>query len=164
MAMLRSYLRALWRHWSKLLTGGSLMAVLAVWGITGNALWPMVGIGVVGLTFLMASYEAWKEEYSGTDLKARTNRVAAFKRQALILSTQGFPADWAKQVDDWADETRAFLETCSERALVVFDDTTGRKASHYTGVPTELQDQYWLLSRRIKNISIIADKPDVYLS
>lgn len=60
--MLKDYLRSVWKHWEKLLTGGSLMAIAAIWALTGNTIWPAVGTALVGATFFAAGFHAWKDE------------------------------------------------------------------------------------------------------
>jgi hypothetical protein len=100
-----------------------------------------------------------------TDLKSRAERIAKFKLEGLALNDSGFNDEgWLKRVDVWADETRAFLETCSQSAVGVWDDTTGLVNSMFLGVPNNHQQQYGLLQRRLQNLSKIQDKPDVYLS
>jgi hypothetical protein len=99
------------------------------------------------------------------DPLSRAERLAAFKEEGLRLDNPGsFGDEWADCVNAWADETRAYLVTCSRRALVVWDDTTHTMSSHYLGVAANHQQLYGLLERRIQNLGIILDKPDVYLS
>lgn len=60
--MLGQYVRALWKHWEKRLTGGSLIALAAIWALSGKTLWPKIGMGIIGATFLASGFGAWREE------------------------------------------------------------------------------------------------------
>jgi hypothetical protein len=58
------FLRALWRQWKVLLTGGSVMALLAMWTLVhGQHLPDGVGWLVVGLTFMLAAFFSWRSEW-----------------------------------------------------------------------------------------------------
>jgi hypothetical protein len=61
------YLKALWKHWRTRIMGGSLMALAAIWLITGNTIWPKIGMFIVGATFLAASFGSWNEERETAD-------------------------------------------------------------------------------------------------
>jgi hypothetical protein len=58
------FLRAVWKEWVVLLTGGSLMAVLALYQVVSgkpapqNILW-----SVVALTLIIAAFLAWRKEW-----------------------------------------------------------------------------------------------------
>ena len=39
------------------------MALLAIWALTGNTVWPKFGVGVFLVTFFLGSFEVWKEAY-----------------------------------------------------------------------------------------------------
>src|SRR6202171_3180592 len=54
---------ALWREWQVLLTGGSIVALLALWAFaTGKTMPQNLAWLVIGLTFVMAAFLAWRKE------------------------------------------------------------------------------------------------------
>lgn len=57
-----AYVRSLWSHWAKLLTSGLFAALVVIWELTGNTLWPKLGIAIIVITFLHASFSAWTEQ------------------------------------------------------------------------------------------------------
>jgi hypothetical protein len=65
-----SFVAALWREWKVLLTGGSIVAVLSLWNLAGWKPLPHdVNWLVLGMTFILASFAAWRREWidSGKD-------------------------------------------------------------------------------------------------
>jgi hypothetical protein len=64
MANVWLYLQALWRQWRTLLMGGSLTAGALIFGLaTGKNIATGAGWTLLGLTFVGASFGAWKEEH-----------------------------------------------------------------------------------------------------
>jgi hypothetical protein len=62
------FLWALWTQWRSLLTGGSTMALVALWGmIGGKPVAPHIDWFIVGLTLMLASFAAWRHEWIGID-------------------------------------------------------------------------------------------------
>jgi hypothetical protein len=57
-----SFLHALWNEWKVLLTGGSIIAALAIWGMLGKSLPYHLGQLVIGLTLVIAAFFAWRKE------------------------------------------------------------------------------------------------------
>lgn len=58
------FLRALWREWKALLTGGSVIAALALWQMsTGRSVARRMNWLIVGLTLMLASFFAWRREW-----------------------------------------------------------------------------------------------------
>jgi hypothetical protein len=58
------FLAALWREWKVLLTGGSLIAILALWSMgTGKSIQQSVNWLVIGTTLLLAGFFAWRREW-----------------------------------------------------------------------------------------------------
>jgi hypothetical protein len=58
-----SFLLALWREGKALVMGGSLFAVIAIWGFaTGKALPLNLGYLALAATFLWAGFLAWRKE------------------------------------------------------------------------------------------------------
>ncbi len=59
-----SFLAALWHEWKVFLTGGSVVAVLSLWNLAGwkplprDANWL-----ILGLTFILAAFAAWRREW-----------------------------------------------------------------------------------------------------
>lgn len=59
-----SFLAALWREWKVFLTGGSVVAVLSLWNLAGWKPIPhKVNWLIVGLTFTLAAFAAWRKEW-----------------------------------------------------------------------------------------------------
>ncbi len=65
--MLRDFSRfvlALWREWRSLLTGGTVIATLYIWNsVSVKPLPQSINWLVVGLTFIMAAFMAWRKEW-----------------------------------------------------------------------------------------------------
>lgn len=51
------------------------MALAAVWGLTGNVIWPKLGGVLVLLTFILASFGAWRDGITRRALTARITGV-----------------------------------------------------------------------------------------
>jgi hypothetical protein len=100
--MLPTYLKALYRNWSKFLTSGGVIAFATAWVLTGNHIWRTFGIVVVFFAFLQASYAAWKEEYSrtrtdlaATELKRRREFIVTHPPKLAIIHVEYVAdADW----------------------------------------------------------------------
>lgn len=61
--MLVKYLTALWRHWVLLVTGGSLIAIVAIYAfVTSKGVVEPWGWLIAGATFVSASYFTWRDE------------------------------------------------------------------------------------------------------
>jgi len=66
-----AFLRAFWRQWLVLLTGGSVIAVIAIWNLAGRGAPPQqVNWLILGLTLVLAAFFSWREEWirAGRDL------------------------------------------------------------------------------------------------
>lgn len=60
-----SFIRAVWLEWKTLLTGGSLIAVIAIWSaVTGRSVPHNVSWLVLGLTLMFAAFFAWRKEWT----------------------------------------------------------------------------------------------------
>jgi hypothetical protein len=58
------FLRAVWKEWVVLLTGGGLMAALALWQLgTGKSVPASVNWLIVGFTLIVAAFLAWRKEW-----------------------------------------------------------------------------------------------------
>jgi len=77
-AMLRDFfefVRALWKEWQPLLTGGSIIALLwLLETVSRKPAIPSVNWLIVGLTFMIAAFFAWRKEWirGGQGLANRT--------------------------------------------------------------------------------------------
>lgn len=70
------YLLALWRQWKVLLTGGSIMAVVAIWALFTNRGLPYnLGWLILGLTFIAASFMSWRREYERANAAEMTQNA-----------------------------------------------------------------------------------------
>lgn len=59
-----SFLAALWREWKVFLTGGSIVASLSLWNLMGWKPLPhSVNWLILGLTFILAAFAAWRREW-----------------------------------------------------------------------------------------------------
>jgi hypothetical protein len=59
-----SFLRSIWREWRSLLTGGSVIAILALWNMAGGrSISQSVNWLVLGLTLVLAAFLAWRREW-----------------------------------------------------------------------------------------------------
>jgi hypothetical protein len=59
-----SFLAALWSEWKVFLTGGTIVAVSEVWNLTGWKPLPhSVNWLILGLTFILAAFSAWRKEW-----------------------------------------------------------------------------------------------------
>src|SRR5262245_47239987 len=66
------YLHALWRQWLRLVMGGSVSGLVAIYGYTGfgfganpdasREIARYVGLALLGVTFFHATYRVWKEQ------------------------------------------------------------------------------------------------------
>ncbi|HYN82934.1 MAG TPA: hypothetical protein VES88_15725 [Gemmatimonadaceae bacterium] len=126
---LGQFLRALWGQWKVLLTGGGLMAIVAIFAFaTGKEIPRPWGWLTLGFTFVAASFTAWRKERSEktaleTESKSR-KRVsflveevrptwngdrADFYVQALIInpgqSTMSFKREWVLDIQDAAGKS-----------------------------------------------------------
>ena len=71
---------------------------------------------------------------------------------------------WQADVQVWTDGVYGFLvEQCAPQASVKFKDVSNMLRSHYGGVPSDCQNHYGVLERRIKSLHAILDNPGVYL-
>jgi hypothetical protein len=69
------FAHAFWGAWRVLLTGGSLIALLTLWSLTGQRPIPQnLAWLIVALTFLAASFLAWRKE-----------RQSAFREQRILV-------------------------------------------------------------------------------
>ena len=60
----KSFLAALWREWKLLLTGGGVFAVLSILNLGGwKALPQSFNWLILGLTFILAAFFAWRSEW-----------------------------------------------------------------------------------------------------
>jgi len=90
---IRRYAKALWRQSVPLLTGGGLMALLAIYGLSTGATLPQnIAWLVLGLTFIAASFLAWRKEEAEKDA-LMNEKDAALKLQVerdnrIFLSSQ----------------------------------------------------------------------------
>lgn len=57
------FLRTLCREWVPLLTGGSVIALLALWQMSGRQVPQSVHWLVVGLTLMVAAFLSWRKEW-----------------------------------------------------------------------------------------------------
>jgi len=57
------FLRALWREWRVLLTGGSIVAVLVLINLGGRSIPRKVNWSIIGITFILAAFRAWRNEW-----------------------------------------------------------------------------------------------------
>jgi hypothetical protein len=84
-----SFAIALWREWKVLLTGGSIIAVLAIWGFAGGKTLPTnLGWLTLGVTFILASFLAWRKEYHQRR-DAATKRIFTDLRVDQLMSFLG---------------------------------------------------------------------------
>jgi hypothetical protein len=113
--MIPNYLRALWSHWSKLLTGGSIIALAAIWQYTGNSIWPIVGAGIVTATFLTASFRAWKQERADADdLRSANETLDAGLRDSLTTYVEDLaigPLSILPPIEQCNEARRQFVAT-----------------------------------------------------
>jgi len=58
-----NFLRAVWDEWKVLLTGGTIIAILALWQMSGRSVPRNTGWLVIGLTLIFASFLAWRKEW-----------------------------------------------------------------------------------------------------
>ena len=88
------FLRALWREGKALIMGGSLFAVIAIWGLTTGKSVPVnVAYGAIAVTFIWAGFLAWRKEVYGRTQALQENvtlRAAldASPQRAAIVSYQ----------------------------------------------------------------------------
>ena len=72
-----SYARALWNEWVVLTTGGSIIAVIFGWEkLNGKSISTDVGLIVVNVTLLIASFTVWRynrpeDDRTFIDIKSR---------------------------------------------------------------------------------------------
>jgi hypothetical protein len=71
---------------------------------------------------------------------------------------------WRDRFAVWTQETGDWLAAFSPAAAARFRDTSGIKAAQYMGVSAEIQREFGLLERYIRNLTTIADNADTYLS
>jgi hypothetical protein len=57
------FLRAFWRQWRILLTGGSIMALVALWGLVVGKSLDGAGWLIVGVTLILAAFLSWRAEW-----------------------------------------------------------------------------------------------------
>jgi hypothetical protein len=61
------FLRAVWRKWNVLLTGGSIIAFIAIYEtVTGTRAPVPIGWMVLGATLVLAAFFAWRDEWLRT--------------------------------------------------------------------------------------------------
>jgi hypothetical protein len=59
-----SFITALWREWRLFLTGGSIVALYSLWNLAGWKPLPQsVNWLILGLTFVLAAFSAWRREW-----------------------------------------------------------------------------------------------------
>jgi hypothetical protein len=88
------YLRALWREGKALVMGGCLFAAIAIWGfLTGKSLPVNIGGAALAVTFMVASFSAWRmESRAAVRLQAdldflQTSRdsAAGYQRSGMVF-------------------------------------------------------------------------------
>lgn len=58
------FIRALWREWAVLLTGGSIVALLALFTLsTGRTVPQSINWLVIGITLMLAAFLSWRVEW-----------------------------------------------------------------------------------------------------
>jgi hypothetical protein len=142
--MVRLYLKALWRHWTKFLTSGTLIAVAGAWVLTGYKILPVVGAAIVVLAFLQASFGAWTEEYQRNKRSAPHIDVEIVKdaRPSIPHNLGATPWLWGLKIrNDGATATfQASVELTSgvshalgRRRPLSFTRENGRQSTIITG-------------------------------
>ena len=87
------YVKALWAQWKVLLTGGSVMALVAIWALATNRGLPYsAGWLILGITFVAASFLAWRHENEHVHAGQGTPSPRD-ERQALIASWRAMVTD-----------------------------------------------------------------------
>ncbi len=60
----RAFLNSLWEEWKMLLTGGSISAILVLYGSwSGKSLAHLAGLSFLGLTLLRAVFLSWRKQW-----------------------------------------------------------------------------------------------------
>ena len=97
-----NYLKALWREGKALVMGGSVFALIAIYGLATNKSVPVnIGYAVLGVTFVLAGFSAWrKESQEKTRLQGDLD---SFQKH---LDSQGI---YQRPGMVFVDETPAFL-------------------------------------------------------
>src|SRR6266849_3006528 len=54
--------KAIVKHWVILITGGLLIAILAIWQLTGHLVQPWIGWGIAVAAVVVACYKVWDEQ------------------------------------------------------------------------------------------------------
>jgi hypothetical protein len=76
------FLLALWQEWKALLTGGTLIAVIALWQFLGGPpLLSAINWLIVGATFILASFLSWRKQFRSVNAQQAT--IAALEK-ALV--------------------------------------------------------------------------------
>ena len=88
---LAGFIAALWREWKILLTGGTIMALVAIWALGTNRALPYnFGWLVLGLTFIAAAFMSWRRAHLQTradrqsyqsELQRREQKIQALNSQ-----------------------------------------------------------------------------------
>jgi hypothetical protein len=103
------FLRALWHEWKILLTGGSIVAFLALLNFGGAKSIPQyVNWVIIGVTFVMAAFHAWRNERTNV---ARSKRhvstevpVPAPKRIVIDVAPEYLMGFYKDHTDVQADK------------------------------------------------------------
>jgi hypothetical protein len=86
------YLKALWSQGKVLLTGGTLMALMAFWALaTGESLPYNVGLLILGLTFIGASFLAWKKEHDKASSSSEEYHLELARKGLEDIGPASFP-------------------------------------------------------------------------
>jgi hypothetical protein len=85
----QQFLRLVWGHWRIILTGGSLIAFLFLWQITGKSVQWWVYAAIAVLTLFASCFLTWREEYK--------TRIEA--KQQIIDKTEEFQQQLDRERD-----------------------------------------------------------------
>lgn len=160
--------------------GGSLTALLLIAQMGGARIPLTVTIAVLVVTFVAASFGAWKEEHiranaGDNERQQRLDRVAALIQSGTLLTEDGHipPPNaeatrpdidsWRRGVETWTKSVETFLATCSPSAVQRFKEQLDLTVPGYRGVDNRVFEDVAILHRRLKNLHAVADRPEVYL-
>lgn len=182
-ADLFQFLKAVLNSWAGYTTGGIVVALVWLWSTVSQI--PMsrkAGIILAIFFLLMALFNAWRKQYhenlalvNNPAQRRQEERVAQLTvlskfisdGQYLLIVNPGEAApakeitEWKFKVKEWTEEVSNFLWAIGRTK---FNDLTAHQAQDFHGAHQSVWTELSFLQTRIRNLTEILEKHEIYLS
>ena len=147
---LREFLRAVIRHWSSLVTGGVVIALMTVWQGTGHKIPPALYWVIAAAALFVACFKAWEEERSAKESALR--QIASAQSQANSTQTENLWQQLFAQKKRLEEELEVELDRLQtlQPTLTSGMGPDDPNAFYFTSEWQE--NEYWKVNRKIDRI------------